>query len=261
VVDLLYGRRPIYEALRAGRRRVYKLTLAEGVRAKDTDTIGQIMSMAQAAGAVLLRSPRRELDRLLASRSSGVTPNHQGVVAEASPYTYVELDDILSFAADQNAPPLLLLLDLLQDPQNVGSLLRTAEAVGVHGVVILRRRAVGITPAVVSASAGAVEHLLVARVTNLARTIDELKRHDLWIAGLEADPAARTYDQADLRGPLALVVGSEGSGLRRLVRVKCDFLLQLPMRGRVASLNAAVAGSVTLYEVERQRRAPKSRVL
>jgi 23S rRNA (guanosine2251-2'-O)-methyltransferase len=270
VVDLLYGRRPVYEALRAGRRRVYKLTLAEGVQTKDTDIIGQIMSMAQAAGAVLLRSPRRELDRLLASPlalagsargSSGVTPNHQGVVAEASPYTYVELDDILSFATDQNAPPLLLLLDLLQDPQNVGSLLRTAEAVGVHGVVILRRRAVGITPAVVSASAGAVEHLLVARVTNLARTIDELKRHDLWIAGLEADPAARTYDQADLRGPLALVVGSEGSGLRRLVRVKCDFLLQLPMRGRVASLNAAVAGSVTLYEVERQRRAPKSRVL
>jgi 23S rRNA (guanosine2251-2'-O)-methyltransferase len=265
MIDLLYGRRPVYEALRAGRRRIYKLMLAEGVRerGKGAGSIGQIVSMARSAGATLSRSPRHELDRL--------TSRHQGVVAETSPYPYAGLDDILSSAADQQVPPLFLLLDLLQDPQNVGSLLRTAEAVGVHGVVIPRRRAVGVTPAVVSASAGAVEHLLVAQVTNLARTIDELKRRvpmplccanaaqgrftDLWIAGLEADPDAQPYDQADLRGPLALVVGGEGSGLRRLVREKCDFLLRLPMRGRVASLNAAVAGSVALYEVERQRRA------
>jgi 23S rRNA (guanosine2251-2'-O)-methyltransferase len=133
-------------------------------------------------------------------------------------------------------------------------LLRTAEAVGVHGVVIPRRRAVGITPAVVSASAGAVEHLRVVQLTNLARAIDELKQHDVWVAGLEADPEAQYLDQADLCGPLALVVGSEGRGLRRLVREKCDFRLRLPMHGRVASLNAAVAGSVALYEVERQRR-------
>jgi 23S rRNA (guanosine2251-2'-O)-methyltransferase len=191
------------------------------------------------------RSPRRELDRQ--------TRHHQGVVAETSPYPYVDLDDILSRAADHNTPPLLLLLDLLQDPQNVGSLLRTAEAVGVHGVVIPRRRAAGITPAVVSASAGAVEHLLVTQVTNLARTMDQLKQHNLWIAGLETDPDALRYDHADLRGPLALVVGSEGSGLRRLTRAKCDLLLNLPMYGRIASLNAAVAGSIVLYEVERQR--------
>jgi 23S rRNA (guanosine2251-2'-O)-methyltransferase len=133
-------------------------------------------------------------------------------------------------------------------------LLRTAEAVGVHGVVIPRRRAVGITPAVVSASAGAVEHLWVAQVTNLARTIDQLKSHGIWVAGLDAGADAGLLDQADLRGPLALVVGSEGQGLRRLVREKCDFSVRLPMRGRVASLNAAVAGSVALYEVDRQRR-------
>jgi 23S rRNA (guanosine2251-2'-O)-methyltransferase len=230
--------------LRAGRRRVYKLTLADGVRERD-GIIGQIVSLAQAADVPLTRSSRRELDRVI--------PNHQGVIVEATPYPYVELA-IFSVVADPNVHPLLLLLDLLQDPQNLGSLLRTAEAVGVHGVVIPQRRAVGVTPAVVSASAGAVEHLQVARVANLARTLDELKRRGFWITGLELDLTAQVYDQVDLSGPLALVVGSEGSGLRRLVREKCDFLMRLPMRGRVASLNAAVAGSVALYEIERQRR-------
>jgi 23S rRNA (guanosine2251-2'-O)-methyltransferase len=244
VTDLLYGRRPVYEALRAGRRRFHKLVLAEGVR--ETDVIAQILSLARSAGVTVSHSPRQELER--------VTAHHQGVIAEASPYPYSDLDDVLSLAAKRDAPPLLLLLDLLQDPQNVGSLLRAAEAVGVHGIVIPQRRQVAITPAVVSASSGAVEHLLVAQVTNLAHTIEALKRHDIWIAGLQADPSAQLYDQADLRGPLALVVGSEGSGLRRLVREKCDWLLRLPMHGQVESLNAAVAGSIALYEVERQRR-------
>lgn len=245
MTDLLYGRRPVYEVLRAGRRRIYKLMLAEGIRKGGADTVGQIVSMAKAAGVQILDTRRRELDR--------ITSHHQGIIAEASSYPYAVLKDMFALAECQNKPPLILLLDLLQDPQNVGSLLRTAEAVGVHGVVIQRRRAVDITPAVVSASAGAVEHLVVAQLTNLARTIDELKERDVWVAGLEADPAAQISYQADLRGPLALVVGSEGSGLRRLVREKCDFLIQLPMYGRVASLNASVAGSVALYEVERQR--------
>jgi 23S rRNA (guanosine2251-2'-O)-methyltransferase len=245
MVDLVYGRRPVYEALRAGRRRIYRLILAEGVR-EQGGVVGQIVDLACAAGVPWIRSSRRELDQL--------APNHQGVAAEASPYPYTDLDEVLSFSADQKAPSLFLILDLLQDPQNVGSLLRTAEAVGVHGVAIQRRRAVGVTPAVVSASAGAVEHLHVAQVTNLARALDDLKRHGVWVAGMEAAMGARLYDQADLRGPLALVVGSEGSGLRRLVREKCDFLLRLPMRGRVASLNAAVAGSIALYEIDRQRR-------
>lgn len=244
MIDLLYGRRPVYEVLRAGRRRVYKLTLVDSVRERG-GIVGQIVSLARAADVPLARSSRGELDR--------ITPNHQGVTVEASSYPYVDLD-ILPAVADENAHPLFLLLDLLQDPQNLGSLLRTAEAVGVHSVVIPQRRAVGVTPAVVSASAGAVEHLRVARVANLARTLDELKRRDFWVAGLESDPTYQVYDQVDLSGPLALVVGSEGSGLRRLVRERCDFLIRLPMHGRVASLNAAVAGSVALYEIERQRR-------
>jgi 23S rRNA (guanosine2251-2'-O)-methyltransferase len=244
MADLLYGRRPVYEALRAGRRRFRKLTLAEGAR--ETDVIAQILSLARAAGVMVSRSPRRELDR--------ATAYHQGVIIEASPYPYSDLDAMFALAAQRDASPLLLLLDLLQDPQNVGSLLRAAEAVGAHGIIIPRRRQVGITPAVVSASAGAVEHLLVAQETNLARVIQTLKRRDVWVAGLEAAPSALLYDQADLRGPLALVVGSEGRGLRRLVREKCDWLLRLPMHGQVESLNAAVAGSIALYEVERQRR-------
>jgi 23S rRNA (guanosine2251-2'-O)-methyltransferase len=245
MIDLLYGRRPVYETLRSGRRRVYRLMLAPGVRDQG-GIIAQIVSMAGAVSVTPTQVPRRELDH--------VAPSHQGVVVEASPYPYADLDEVLSFAGKEGVTPLFLLLDLLQDPQNVGSLLRTAEAVSVHGVFILQRRAVGITPAVVSASAGAVEHLRVARVPNLARIVDGLKQRDVWVAGLEADPEAQVYDQIDLRGPLALVVGNEGSGLRRLVREKCDFLVRLPMYGRVASLNAAVAGSVVLYEVERQRR-------
>jgi 23S rRNA (guanosine2251-2'-O)-methyltransferase len=249
ITELLYGRRPVYEALRAGRRRIYKLLLAEGLSDK-SGPVAELVSLARDAGVPVTGTPRRELDR--------VTDNHQGVVAQASPYAYFELDQLVAAVAALGLPPLFLLLDLLQDPQNFGSLLRTAEAVGVHGIIIPDRRAVGVTPAVVSASAGAVEHLRVAQVTNLARTIEELKEHDVWVAGLEATPGAELYDRADLRGPLALVVGSEGSGLRRLVREKCDFLVRLPMHGRVASLNAAVAGSVALYEVDRQRRLNES---
>jgi 23S rRNA (guanosine2251-2'-O)-methyltransferase len=220
--------------------------LAEGIR--ETDFVGQIIYLARQAGADVTRTERRDMDRI-------GSVLHQGVVLETSPYPYVALDDVLIAAQSHAESPLLLLLDQLQDPQNVGSLLRTAEAVGVHGVVIQRRRAVGVTPAVVHASAGAAEHLMVAQVTNLANTIATLKERGVWIAGLEAVPDAQQYDRADLGGPLALVVGSEGAGLRRLVRERCDFVLRLPMHGQVASLNASVAGSVVLYEALRQRSA------
>jgi len=242
--EVLYGRNAVYESLRAGRRKPYRLVLAEGVR--QTDIIGQIVFLAEQARVPVSRTERRNLDHL-------GNVHHQGVTLETSEYPYSSLDEILAVAQSRPQAPLLLLLDLLQDPQNVGSLLRTAEAVGVHGVVIQRRRAVGITPAVVQTSAGAVEHLKVAQVTNLAESIGLLKAHDVWVAGLEAAPGAQQSDQADLSGPLALVVGSEGEGLRRLVRTRCDFLLQLPMHGQVTSLNAAVAGSVVLYEALRQR--------
>lgn len=243
--EILYGRNAVYESLRAGRRKPHKVMLAEGIR--QTGAVGQIVSLAGRAGVPLQRVTRLDLDRL-------GEVHHQGVALETSGYPYVTLDAILEVARSRGEPPLILLLDLIQDPQNVGSLLRTAEAVGVHGVVLQCRRAVGITPAVVNASAGAVEHLLVAQETNLVHVIEQLKAGDVWVAGLENLPDAPVYCEADLRGPLALVVGSEGEGLRRLVRERCDFLLRLPMTGQVASLNAAVAGSVVLYEALRQRK-------
>ena len=243
MAERLYGRQAVREALRAGRRRPYRLLLAEGVR--KTDIIAEIVALAEKAGCAVERVERRELDRL------GV--KHQGVALEASPYPYVDLADILALAEERGEPPLLLVLDHLEDPRNVGALLRTAEAAGVHGAVLPKRRSAAITPAASDASAGAVEHLLVARVTNLARTLTELKRVGLWVAGLESLPEAQPYDTVDLSGPLVLVVGSEGRGLSRLIRERCDWLLKLPMLGRVGSLNAAVAGSIVLYWAVRCR--------
>lgn len=243
--ETLYGRNAVCESLLAGRRKSYNLMLAEGIQ--ETDIVNRILFLAEQAGAPVTRVKRRDLDRLGDVR-------HQGVALDASEYPYSELDEPLAVARSRDEPPLLLLLDLLQDPQNVGSLLRTAEAVGVHGVVIQRRRAVGITPAAVNASAGAVEHLLVVQVTNLVNAIGRLKGSDVWVAGLEAARGAQRYDRADLDGPLALVVGSEGKGLRRLVRERCDFLVELPMYGKVTSLNASIAGSIVLYEALRQRK-------
>jgi len=245
VRETLYGRNAVYETLRAGRRDFYKLTLAEGIQ--ETDVVDQIVYLAEEAGV-----PIEWVDRGALERFGSFT--HQGVVLEASDYPYGLLDELYAFAESAEGPPLFLLLDLLKDPHNVGSLLRTAEAIGVHGVVIQRRRAVDITPAVVHTSVGAVEHLRVAQVTNLVRAMEWLKDQRVWIAGMEAIRDAQTYYQADLTGALGVVVGSEGKGMRRLVRERCDFLIRLPMRGRVTSLNASVAGSVVLYEVLRQRR-------
>ncbi|MBN1977483.1 MAG: 23S rRNA (guanosine(2251)-2'-O)-methyltransferase RlmB [Anaerolineae bacterium] len=252
MLETLYGRNGVCEALRAGRRKPYKLLLAEGVR--EMDVVNQIVSLAKEAGVRVVQVRRHDLDQL-------GDAHHQGVALEASDYPYSSLDEIVALAQSRGEAPLILLLDLLKDPQNMGSLVRTAEAVGVHGVVIQRRRAVSVTPAVVHASAGAVEHLLVAQVTNLVDAIGRLKGSDVWVAGLETARDAQLYNRADLTGPLALVVGSEGEGLRRLVRERCDFLVQMPMRGKVTSLNASVAGSIVLYEVLRQREANERMVI
>jgi 23S rRNA (guanosine2251-2'-O)-methyltransferase len=193
------------------------------------------------------RGDRRELDGL------GGEVNHQGLAAEVSAYPYVDLEDLLAAARQAAEAPFVLLLDHVQDPQNLGSLLRSAEAIGVHGVVIPGRRAAGVTPAAVRASAGAAEHVRLAQVTNLVRAMEWLKEQGLWLAGLEARPEAQLYTQADLRGALGLVVGSEGQGLARLVRERCDYLIRLPLRGQVESLNAGVAGAIALYEAWRQR--------
>lgn len=242
--ETIYGRNAVRECLRAGRRRIYKLFLAQGV--KETDPMAEIVALAGQAKAAIERVERAALDRL-------GDVNHQGVAAEVSAYPYTDLGEILTQAEGRDEPPFLLLLDCLEDPQNLGTLLRTAEVVGVHGVVIPKRRAVGVTPAVVNVSAGATEYLQVTRVTNLVRAMEELKKRGVWIVGLEDLPQARLYSQFDLNGPLALVVGSEGRGMRRLVLERCDVVLRLPMRGHIGSLNAAVAGSIALYEAWRQR--------
>ncbi|MGD8625359.1 MAG: 23S rRNA (guanosine(2251)-2'-O)-methyltransferase RlmB [Anaerolineae bacterium] len=243
--DIIYGRQPVRETLRAGRRQVYKLIVARGIQS--TGVVGEILSLARAAGTSVQEVERQALDKV------GGEANHQGLAAEVSAYPYADLADLLQAAHAAGEAPFLLLLDHLKDPQNLGSLLRSAEAAGVHGVVLPHRRAAGVTPAAVRASAGAAEHLRVAQVTNLVRAMEALKERDVWLAGLEALPEAQLYTQADLTGPLGLVVGSEGGGLARLVRERCDFLIKLPMYGRVESLNASVAGAVALYEARRQR--------
>jgi len=243
--EILYGRQPVRETLRAGRRQVFKLLLAEGI--KPGGIVRQILTLAELTDIPVQTVNRRELDKL------GGEANHQGLAAEVSGYPYVDLAEPMEASRQSGAPPFLLLLDHVQDPQNLGSLLRTAEAVGVHGVVIPNRRAAGVTPAAVRASAGAAEQVRVAQVTNLVRAMERLKAEGVWMAGLEAAPGAQLYTEADLRGPLGLVIGSEGQGLARLVRETCDYLIRLPMLGQVESLNAAVAGAITLYEARRQR--------
>jgi len=240
--DYLYGRHAVLEALRAGRV-IEDISIARGVHTRGA--LEELLTLAKSANVPVRGVARDELDR--------VTRNHQGVVARIGEYEYAELEEVLAVAQSRGEPAFLLLLDSVQDPQNFGTLLRTAEAVGIHGVVIAERRAVGVTPAVVKASAGAAHHLKIARVTNLARTIEELKRANVWIVGVENVPEARDFSQMDFKMPLALVLGSEGAGLGRLVREKCDFLIRLPMWGKVSSLNVAVAGSIVLYAAKGQR--------
>lgn len=243
--EILYGRQPVRETLRARRRQVFKLLLAAGTQ--PTGIVGEIVSLARQARLPIQEVNRRELDKL------GGEANHQGLAAEVSGYPYVDMETLLGAARQANEPPFLLLLDHVQDPQNLGSLLRSAEAVGAHGVVLPGRRAAGVTPAAVRASAGAAEHVRVAQVVNLVQAMQALKAQNVWLAGLEARPEAQLYTEANLGGPLGIVVGSEGQGLARLVRDTCDFLLRLPMHGQVGSLNAGAAGAVALYEARRQR--------
>ncbi len=236
--ERLYGRNPVYEALRAQRRRFYRLWIAEGAQVKGN--LRAALRLAQKYGVAVERAPRSKLTALVGHS------HHQGVVLEASPYPYSDLGEMLALAEKRGEPPFLLLLDALQDPQNLATLLRTAEAVGVHGVILPLRRTAAVTPAVVNASSGAAEHLLVAQM-NLAQAIDSLHEAGVWVVGLEGSADAQPPEQLPLDGALALVVGSEGEGLRRLTRRKCDALMRLPMRGKIESLNAAAAGSIALY--------------
>ena len=234
--EYLYGRNAVTEALRSRRRAGRRLLVAKGA---NESGLRPIAEEAQRARVAVGEVSREQLDRLVQGA------NHQGTVLEVEPYRYAAFDDLLD--AGQRTVPLYLALDQLQDPQNVGTLLRSAEAVGVTGVLIPEHRAAAITPAVVNASSGATEWLSIARVTNLTRALKALKERGVWVAGLEGVPGAKPLGAVDLTGPLVLVVGSEGGGISRLVRDTCDYLVRLPMRGKVGSLNAAVAGSIALY--------------
>ena len=250
--ELIYGRRAVLESLRAARRTTYRLWLDESAHTS-SDVLSEIHRLADASSI-----PTRTIRGGLFDKLSQQQANPQGVALEVGDYPYVELDDILasgSTATRSHLSKLILLLDHIQDPQNLGALFRTAEAMAVQGVVIPERRAASITPAVVNASAGAVEHLSIARVTNLNRAIDELKEQNYWVAGLEESPDAVAPQTRMLQGSLVVVVGSEGAGISRLTREKCDFLVRLPMYGRIESLNAAIAGSIMLYLVRQANSA------
>ena len=237
--EFLYGHWAVIEAMRAGKRALHALMIHD--RAERRGSIGDALNMADELNVPVQRVQRRILDDL-AKRG-----NHQGLVLRVGPFPYCDLDDILETAARRREKPFVLLLDLLKDPQNVGSLIRVSDAVGVHGIVIQERRSVAVTPAVVNASSGAVEHINVAQVSNLVNAMKTLKEQDIWLVGLDVGPNIPPLDKTDLNMALGLVMGSEGEGLRRLTRDTCDLLLTLPMRGKVGSLNVATAGAIALY--------------
>ena len=236
------GRNALTEALRSGRT-IDKVFIAAG----ETDRgLQRLAADAKEAGAVVVPVDRRKLDAMSQSHS------HQGVIALVAAREYFTLEDILQEAADRGEAPLIVICDELSDPHNLGAILRTAECAGAHGVVIPKRRSVGLTAVVAKASAGAVEYMKVARVTNITAAIEELKKQGVWVFGTTAEGSIPMY-QADLKGPTAIVIGSEGDGMSRLVRQNCDVTVHIPMKGRITSLNASNAASILLYEAVRQR--------
>ncbi len=241
--EILYGRNAARECLRGRRRHVHKVLLAD--RVEPAPIINEIRKLAGSLNIPVQVVPRQKLDKLADS--------HQGVALEVGRYPTVSVEEILARAEKQGEQPFIVAADHLEDPHNLGAILRTAEIVGVHGIILPGRRAASVTPAVVNASAGAVEHMLVAEVSNLVQTLKKLKQADVWLVGLENVPEALLFNEADLSGAIALVIGSEGKGLSRLVRETCDFLVKLPMRGQIESLNASVACGLIIYEAWRAR--------
>ncbi|SDC77692.1 23S rRNA (guanosine2251-2'-O)-methyltransferase [Melghirimyces thermohalophilus] len=242
--EWVIGRQGVREALGAGRQ-VAKLLVADGA-GKGKGGLGPLLEEARQKGITVQFVPRKKLDDI--ARGG----NHQGVAAQVEAYRYAGVDELFRRAEERGESPFFLLLDGVEDPHNLGSMLRTADAAGAHGVIIPKRRAAGLTQTVAKTSAGAIEHIPVARVTNLNRTAEELKERGVWLFGSDAD-APEPYDRVDYSGAVGLVIGSEGKGISRLLKEKCDFLVRLPMKGRVSSLNASVAGALLMYEVVRSR--------
>ena len=239
---IIEGRNAVIEAMRTDTA-IDKIYLAKG----ETDkTLGHIASRAREAGIVVVEADRRKLDNM--SR----THAHQGVIALAAVREYVSVQSILDIAAENGEPPLIVVCDEISDPHNLGAILRTAECAGAHGVIIPKRRSAGLTAIVAKTSAGAVSYVPVARVANISATLKDLKKQGIWVFGTAAEGTTALYD-ADLKGPAAIVIGSEGDGMTRLVRENCDFLVSIPMKGRISSLNASAAAAILLYEAVRQR--------
>nr|WP_127532472.1 23S rRNA (guanosine(2251)-2'-O)-methyltransferase RlmB [Paenibacillus kobensis] len=241
--EIVAGKHPVMEALRSGRE-INKIWIAEGAQKHLT---APIVAEAKQLGIIVQFADKRKLDSMAGEVA------HQGVIAQVAPYRYYEVDELLEAAKAKGETPFLLLLDEIEDPHNLGSILRTAECTGVHGVIIPKRRSVGLTATVAKTSAGAAEYVPVARVTNLAQTIESLKEQGVWVAGTDVSAEQDVY-RTKFDMPLALVIGNEGKGMGRLIREKCDFLVKLPMAGKLNSLNASVAAGVLMYEVLRQRR-------
>ncbi len=240
--DIIEGRNAVIEALRAGRV-IDKIFIQKG----ETDkTLGHIASKARDAGVVVVDADRRKLDGM------SQTHAHQGVIALAAVREYCTVSDILAIAVERNEPPFVVVCDEISDPHNLGAVIRTAEAAGVHGIVIPKRRSAGLTSIVDKTSAGAAEHMAVARVANLTAAIKELQDAGIWVYGTAAEGSSALW-QTDLKGPICIVIGSEGDGISRLIRENCDFLVSIPMQGKVSSLNASAAAAVLIYEVLRQR--------
>ncbi|WP_165972382.1 23S rRNA (guanosine(2251)-2'-O)-methyltransferase RlmB [Paenibacillus piri] len=244
--EFIAGKHSVLEALRSGRT-INKIWIAENAQKQLTQPI---VAEAKQNGVIVQFADKRKLDQMVDNIQ------HQGVVAQVAAYAYVEVEDILALAASRDEEPFILILDEIEDPHNLGSILRTADCTGVHGVIIPKRRSVGLTATVSKTSAGAVEYVAVARVTNLAQTIEQLKERGVWVAGADVAAQQQVY-QTNLNMPLALVIGNEQKGMGRLIKEKCDFLLKLPMFGHVNSLNASVAASVLMYEAVRQRLSAK----
>jgi 23S rRNA (guanosine2251-2'-O)-methyltransferase len=238
--SLIIGRNPVMEALKSGRE-IDKLMVA-----KDGEgSIKKILGMAKDRGLYCQTTDKAALDRIAGGRV------HQGVIAYVSAYEYCDVEDILNKAREKDEDPFVIILDGIEDPHNLGAIMRTADGAGAHGIIIPKRRAAGITDVVAKASAGAVEYVPVAKVSNIAQTIDRLKELGIWVGACDMD--GTQYDQADLKGKLALVIGAEGQGIGRLVKEKCDFSISIPMAGRITSLNASNAAAILMYEVRRQR--------
>ena len=240
--DMIEGRNALTEALKSGRT-IDKVFVAAG----DTDkALARLSAMAKEAGAVVVATDRRKLDQM------SPTGAHQGIMAQVAAHEYATVEQILQRAADRGEAPLIVLCEELTDPHNLGAILRTAECAGAHGVIIPKRRSVGLTAVVSKTSAGAVEYMPVARVSNMVNTIKELKKQGVWVYGTAAEGSAPLY-RTDLTGPAAIVIGNEGQGMSRLVAESCDVLVSIPMKGQISSLNASAAAAILLYEAVRQR--------